>query len=222
MVEFEVVVRAGAALLFGALIGLERSYHGRAAGVRTYALVSLGSALVVAAVDLLAAQPVQTADVSRVIQGIVTGIGFLGAGVIVKEGFTVRGLTTAASIWVTAGVGVLAGMGNYLPAGAASLLTLVTLSVLRNVEERLPSQSYVHCHISFPRDSTLDEGGLRELIGKHGFNVTEMSYKLDARAGIFQYRMVLWSADPLAAAQLCTTLEALPSVAEFRLSPSRD
>ena len=222
MVELEVIARAGAALLFGALIGLERSYHGRAAGVRTYALVSLGAALVVAAVDLLAAQPVQTADVSRVIQGIVTGIGFLGAGVIVKEGFTVRGLTTAASIWVTAGVGVLVGMGNYLPAAAAALLTLVTLSVLRNVELRLPSQSYVHCHISFPRDGTIDEGRLRELIGKHGFNVTEMSYKLNAEAGIFQYRMVLWSADPLAAARLSTSFKALPSVAEFRLSPSRD
>ena len=222
MVEFEVVVRAGAALLFGALIGLERSYHGRAAGIRTYALVSLGSALVVAAVDLLAAQLVQTADVSRVIQGIVTGIGFLGAGVIVKEGFTVRGLTTAASIWVTAGVGVLAGMGNYLPAGAAALLTLITLSVLRNVEERLPSQSYVHCHISFPRDRTMDEADLRKMIEKLGFHVTEMSYKLNAEAAIFQYRMVLWSADLLAPARLCTSLQALPSVAEFRISPSRD
>lgn len=222
MVELEVIARAGAALLFGALIGLERSYHGRAAGVRTYALVSLGAALVVAAVDLLAAQPVQTADVSRVIQGIVTGIGFLGAGVIVKEGFSVRGLTTAASIWVTAGVGVLVGMGDYLPAGAAALLTLITLSVLRKVEDRLPSQSYVQCHLSFPHDRKMDEERLRELIGTHGFNVTEMSYRLDAGAGIFQYRMVLWSADSLAPARLCACFEALPSVAEFRLSPSRD
>ncbi len=222
MVDMEVIARAGVALVLGALIGLERTYHGRAAGVRTYALVSMGSALMVAAADLLSAHPVQTADVSRVIQGIVTGIGFLGAGVIVKQGFTVRGLTTAASVWVTAGVGALVGLGSYLPAGAASLLALITLSILRNIEERLPSQSYVHCRVSFPRDRAMDEAALRELVGQQGFNVTEMSYKLDAEADRFQYRMVLWSADPSAPAKLARSLEALPAIAEFRLSPSRD
>jgi putative Mg2+ transporter-C (MgtC) family protein len=223
MIELEILVRAGAALLAGGVIGLERSYHGRAAGVRTYALVCFGAALIVAA---LAVPPGgaagQSADVSRVVQGIVTGIGFLGAGVIVREGFTVRGLTTAASVWVTAAVGVLLGMGTYLPAGAAVGLMLAILSVLRNVEARMPQHFFVHCQVSFPRDHTMDESRFRELVGEHGFQLTEMSYKLSAEAGVFQYRVVLWSTDPLAPARFSATLSRLPDVVEYRLSPSRD
>jgi putative Mg2+ transporter-C (MgtC) family protein len=224
MIEYDVLSRAVGALLAGGCIGLERSYHGRAAGVRTYALVCFASALLVAAVGhpQSGTQSAQSADVSRVIQGIMTGIGFLGAGVIVKEGFTVRGLTTAASIWVTAAVGVLMGLGHYLPVAVATVLTLGMLSVFRSVEERMPSQSYLHCHVCFRRDSAMVEQGIRQLTERHGFHITELSYKLDASSGMFEYRMVLWSADPLAAGRFAQALKALPSIEAFKLSPSRD
>src|SRR5262245_27729973 len=105
MDERDILLRVGAALLAGGLLGFERTFHARVAGVRTYALVSLGSALLVA-VAHIGNISVTTGfgDPTRVIQGIVTGIGFLGAGVIVKEGFTIHGLTTAASIWVVAAI----------------------------------------------------------------------------------------------------------------------
>jgi len=114
MIEYGVILPAAGALLAGGSIGPERSYHGRAAGVRTYALVCLASALLVAAVDHAqsATPSTQSADVGHVIQGIMTGIGFLGAGVIV---FAVRGLTKAASIWVTAALGVLMGLAIISP-----------------------------------------------------------------------------------------------------------
>jgi len=221
MVEYDIVVRAVAALLAGGCVGLERSYHGRAAGVRTYALVCFASGLLVAAVGH-EESATRSADVSRIIQGLMTGIGFLGAGVIVKEGFTVRGLTTAASIWVTAAVGILVGLGQYVSAAVATVLTLAMLSVFRSVEDRMPSQAYVHCQVSFPRGSAMEEQSLRQLIERQGFHITELSYKLDASSGMFEYRMVLWSAEPLASQRLAQDLRALPSIAAFKLSPSRD
>ena len=139
MTEHDLLLRPLLALVAGGLVGLERSFHGRAAGLRTYALVSFASALLVAiAQSLSSALGDATTNVARVIQGIVTGIGFLGAGVILKEGFSVRGLTTAASVWVVSAIGVALGAGFLLEGAVAVVLTLVALSLLRIVEDRLP------------------------------------------------------------------------------------
>lgn len=104
------------ALLAGGIIGIERALHGREAGFRTHALVCVSSSLLMILMvyqwDLVPAQFLDTvrADPSRMAQGIMTGIGFLGAGMIIKEGLTVRGLTTAASIWMTASIGIVIGL----------------------------------------------------------------------------------------------------------------
>ena len=221
MVEHEWWLRPVAALLAGALVGLERSYRGRAAGLRTYALVCLGSALLVAAAEKLGPVGDPTSS-TRVIQGIVTGIGFLGAGVIVKEGFSVRGLTPAASIWVISAVGVVIGAGYYLLGALATALTLALLSVLRSIEDRLPSQSFLHCHLSFRCDQISDEDWLRKLVAEHGFSITDLSYRLDRRTDSFEYKFVMWSVHRNASHNLARALLALPNVAAFRMSPSRD
>jgi putative Mg2+ transporter-C (MgtC) family protein len=222
MLEYETLIRPLAALLAGALVGLERSYRGRAAGLRTYALVSLGSAVLIVLAEQVTRGPAGVGDSTRVIQGIVTGIGFLGAGVIVKEGFSVRGLTTAASIWVISAVGVVIGAGFYVLGAIATLLTLALLSVLRAVEDRMPAQSFVHCHLSFNRDQISDEDWLRKLVAEHGYTITDLSYRLDCKAGRFEYKFVMWSVDPDAGRNLVRTLLALPKVVDFRISPSRD
>src|SRR5690242_18530742 len=109
-------------LAAGGVIGLERSYHGRAAGFRTHALVALASSLLMSLTlyqdHWLPADALEAfrGDPSRMAQGIMTGIGFLGAGVIYKEGLNVRGLTTAASIWITSAIGIMMGIGFYFPA----------------------------------------------------------------------------------------------------------
>jgi len=221
MLEHELWLRPVVALLAGALVGLERSYRGRAAGLRTYALVCLGSALLVALAEQLGPAGDPTGS-TRVIQGIVTGIGFLGAGVIVKEGSSVRGLTTAASIWVISAVGVVIGAGYYLMDALATALTLALLSILRTVEDRLHSQSFYHCHLSFRRDQIGNEDWLRKLVSEHGFSITDLSYRLDSKAGCFEYKFVIWSVDRHASGNLARTLVALPNVADFRISPSRD
>ncbi len=122
-----ILVRVLTAALLGGLIGLERERKGRAAGLKTHILVSMGSALFVLA-PLLAG--IDGAEVTRVMQGIVSGIGFLGAGAILKldKGERVEGLTTAAGVWMTAAIGMAAGMGQEMVALATTLVALAVVS----------------------------------------------------------------------------------------------
>src|SRR5688572_23897627 len=158
----QMLLRLLAAVGAGACIGYERSFHGRPAGLRTHVLVCLASAVLML-VTVYEDHWVRTAametrlDPTRMAQGIMTGIGFLGAGVIVKEGINVRGLTTAASIWITAGIGVLAGVGLYVPMVASVLLTLLVLSVFRWVETRVPTQAYYFFDVKYAREGNLSE-----------------------------------------------------------------
>jgi len=223
MNDYDLYLRPLLAMVAGGLIGLERSYHGRAAGLRTYALVALGSALLVVASEHILPSPAgEPGDPTRVIQGIVTGIGFLGAGVILKQGFVVRGLTTSASVWVASAIGVVMGAGFLLPALLATASTLIALSVLRQIEDRMRVQHFVHCHLAFPRATAYDEAKVTTLVERFGFEITEMSYRLDAGTGIFDYKFVMWSGDALAAGRLQRALLAEPEIVQFRMSPSRD
>jgi putative Mg2+ transporter-C (MgtC) family protein len=223
--EFEIALRAVAGLLAGGVVGLERNYHGRAAGVRTYALVCFGAALLVAAVTRSSSLELSdiatiSSDVSRVVQGIMTGVGFLGAGVIVKEGFTVRGLTTAAAIWVISAIGVLIGLGYFGAASIATVMTFLTLSLVRAIETRMPSRSYVHCHIGFARERVMDEAAVRQLVQDINFTIAEISYRFDADTGRFEYHLILWTKHKTALSELASQLAALPAVVHFSLSPS--
>src|SRR5690554_4672538 len=103
------------------------------------------------------------ADPTRMAQGIMTGIGFLGAGVIFKEGVSVRGLTTAASIWVTAALGIIYGVGFYYPAVLGTIITIGTLSIFRWIEARMPGEYYANYLIRFPRDQAWPESHVREI-----------------------------------------------------------
>src|ERR1041384_4381114 len=156
--QLAVISRIAVALLIGGIIGLERTFHGRPAGFRTHSLVSVASALLMLVTvyqsDWMTATPLEAirTDPTRMAQGIMTGIGFLGAGVIFKEGLTVRGLTTAASIWITAAIGILVGIGFYLPALVGTVATLLILSGFRLIEMRLPSEFYAHHSLKFTRE----------------------------------------------------------------------
>jgi len=124
-----IVLRLSLAALLGGLLGFEREHRGKAAGVRTHMLVSMGSALFVL-LSLQVGMP--TSDISRVLQGIIAGVGFLGAGAILKNDSheKVQGLTTAAGIWLTAAIGVAAGMGREATAVLSTLLALAIFSLM--------------------------------------------------------------------------------------------
>jgi putative Mg2+ transporter-C (MgtC) family protein len=129
----QVLVRLLAAVLFGAMVGLERERAGKAAGLRTHMLVSLGTCLfVIAGIGY----GMSSEGLSRVIQGIVTGIGFIGAGTILKlrDKKDVQGLTTSSGIWMTAAIGVTIGLGEIGLALIATVLAVIVLAVLRRFE----------------------------------------------------------------------------------------
>ena len=224
----EIIWRLLAALAAGAIIGLERTYRGRAAGFRTHALVCVASTLLMLVTVYeshwfsAAAAARVVIDPTRMAQGIMTGIGFLGAGVIVKEGLTVRGLTTAASIWITASIGILTGIGFYFAAGLGTVATLGTLSVFRWIEGRMPAEFYANFLIRFPRAEVMPEEDLRRLIAEHGFSVANMSYRIAGQGREFEYQMVLRTLRAANAQNLSARLAAEPSVTEFRIAPAGD
>jgi putative Mg2+ transporter-C (MgtC) family protein len=133
--DLEIALRLTAATFLGGIIGLNRDLHGKPTGVRTMGLVGLGSALLVIAAGLVGGN----GDATRAVQGIVTGIGFLGAGVIVKDSSSerVHGLTTAATIWLTAALGVTCGLGHWLLALVAGGLSIAVLMVGGPVEKAI-------------------------------------------------------------------------------------
>ena len=159
-------------------------------------------------------------DPTRMAQGIMTGIGFLGAGVIYRENFSVRGLTTAASIWITAAIGILIGIGFYFPAIFATVLALGILSAFRRIETMMPTQSYAHYAICFDRNDTMPEDRLRALLAQHGFTVANMGYRVVNDGQLFEYRTVIQTTDPNNAALLADTLRRHEQVREFHISPS--
>ena len=216
------------ALAAGGIIGLERSYHGRPAGFRTHALVCIASTvlmiLTVYHVKWFEASFLEcvTIDPTRMAQGIMTGIGFLGAGVIMKEGLTVRGLTTAASIWITAAIGILIGVGFYFPAGIATAMTLIVLSVFRWIERRMPIEFYANLTVAFLRNAAMPESELRPMVERQGFAVANMNYSVTGDGKTFEYHMVIHSPDRSNTRPLSEALNAVPSVTAFRISPTGD
>ena len=214
------------AMAAGGLIGLERSYSGRPAGLRTHTLVCMASSLLMIATvyqrDWLSATLIERApvDPTRMAQGIMTGIGFLGAGVIMKDKLSVRGLTTAASIWITAAIGILAGIGFYRAVALVTILTLGTLSVYRMLESRIPTLSYFHTSIRFLRDAAMAEPEVRDLVARHGFTIASMGYTLTGGGKHFEYDMILGTRSPDRMDRLSQTLAGQASVVEFRISPA--
>jgi putative Mg2+ transporter-C (MgtC) family protein len=223
----DVLVHLGAALAAGAAIGMERTFHGRPAGFRTHALVCLASSLLML-VTLTAGRWLPAAadgvrmDPTRMAQGIMTGIGFLGAGVIFKEGITVRGLTTAASIWITAAIGILMGAGLYFTGAVATVLTLGVLSVFRSIEARFPVHLYASHRIRFDRGNAMPVDRLRSLLSENGFGLSGLSFWLTEDGRSFEYRMTIETLHHRNFERLAAALGAIESVREFTVSPSGD
>jgi len=223
-----ILMHLGLSVLAGGLIGLERTYHGRPAGFRTHTLVCTASTLLMLLTvyqwQLLKGAPLETVrvDPTRMAQGIMTGIGFLGAGVIMKEGLTVRGLTTAASIWITAAIGVLIGIGFYFPAVVATLVTLGTLSLFRWIEAIMPTLYYARLNVRFKRQETPAESALRVLISQQDFSVANLSYRLREEGKFFEYQMTVRTQRKDNYRKLAETLTATEKELEYEITPTGD
>ncbi|MDH5391957.1 MAG: MgtC/SapB family protein [Gammaproteobacteria bacterium] len=225
--ELLILSRLLLALLAGGIIGIERAYHGREAGFRTHTLVCVSSSLLMLLMafqwQLMPIEFIETirTDPTRMAQGIMTGIGFLGAGVIIKEGLSVRGLTTAASIWMTASIGIVIGLGFYFPAAMATIITVSILSFFRMFEKWLPSQKYAKFSINFYRkEGSMDQESLLHLLGQFNLKAFDLSYTLRDKGSYIRYEMFIMSKDKNNFNELAQRLLQIETVHGFKIIPS--
>lgn len=221
--------RAFLSLLVGAMIGIERGASGRAAGFRTYILVCLSSTLLMFVpafphkleMVMGASTPI-IMDPTRVIQGIITGIGFLGAAVIFRDGFTLRGITSAAAIWLTSTLGILIGVGFEFEAMVGTLFTFLTLSILSKVGRILPSKNFAQLEITVSRtENPLSQEDLVAMLAQHNFHVVDMTYSaVNKKHGVLVYTIRMWSKSRGELPVLNKTLSANEKVLGYVLAPA--
>jgi len=220
------------ALALGLMVGYERSYHGRAAGMRTYGLVCMASA----ALTVIGGYPghwfgghvsqyLINSDPTRIVQGIVTGIGFLGAGVIMREGFNISGLTTAASIWASSVIGVMVGVGFYLGAIGLAILCAGSMVFLTRVEAWLPSRHAIAITMRFKAGYMPQEPALRTMALQRGYEIAGGSLMIGSDGGQQEWRFVAIALSKRSGAPmsvLSAELAAFDGIHSFQLSHARN
>ena len=221
------------ALALGLMVGYERSYHGRAAGMRTYGLVCMASA----GLTIMSGHPdawfgghgshlMLGVDPTRVVQGIVTGIGFLGAGVIMRDGLNISGLTTAASIWTSSVIGILVGVGFYLSAMGLAFFSAMIMIYLSRLEALLPSRHAVALTIRFAAGYQPHEEVLRRVALERGYEVAGGSLTISADdKGRQEWRFVALALSKRSGVSLSDLAEELAhfeGVDGFQLSHARN
>jgi putative Mg2+ transporter-C (MgtC) family protein len=171
----EVILRLIVATAFGGLIGLERESHKRPAGFRTHILVCVGSALImiISQYAFLEFSGKLGYDPGRIAAQVISGIGFLGAGTILREGSTIKGLTTAASLWVVAGIGLAVGTGFYVSAAVTTGLVVIVLVVFDRFERRFIAsrRDTLFVHVS---DRPGQLGAIASILGRYGVSIREV------------------------------------------------
>ena len=226
-----VLLNLAGALLLGLLVGYERSYRGRAAGMRTYGLVCMASC----ALTVIGGYPefwfgghgavAASNDPTRVIQGIVTGIGFLGAGVIMREGFNISGLTTAASIWASSVIGIMVGVGFYASAMGLAFLCAMSMIFLSRLEAWLPSRHAVAITMRFSADYVPREDVIRRAALKRGYDIAGGSLMIACDRGLQEWRFVAIALNKRSGAtlaELATEMTAFAGLDSFQLSHARN
>ena len=179
----EAVLRLLLASVLGAIIGAEREHHGRSAGFRTHLLTALGAALAIT-VSLHFGRVFGTADAggsirvdpARLAYGVMVGIGFLGAGAMIRQGAGIRGLTTAASLWCTAAVGLACGFGMYIIAATAAALVLFALVVLSKLDRYIPSRRHRIVTLTLPLAGDDVVARVQALLNPHRIFIVNIEY----------------------------------------------
>ncbi len=219
------------ALVLGLIVGYERSYHGRAAGMRTYGLVCMAAA----ALTVVAGYPTYwfggqvntdlAGDPTRVIQGIVTGIGFLGAGVIMRDGLNISGLTTAASIWACAVIGIMVGVGFFASAILLTFLSALCMMWVSKLESWLPSRPAISVTLEFQKNFVPQENTLRDVVYNNGYEIATGSFAIRSSDEKLEWHFVaiaLSKNSGVAMNELASGLSTLQGVEDFSLAHARN
>jgi putative Mg2+ transporter-C (MgtC) family protein len=219
---------AGAAVA-GGLIGLEREFRGHPAGLRTHTLVCLAPALLmVAAVHQLdwlspsMPHEVIRIDPVRMAHGILTGIGFLCGGVIFRQGLSVHGLTTAASLWTASALGTLYGVGAFPLAIIGTVATLVVLVGFRWIDEKLPQSNIIDVAVRYRREGDFPEEDFRRLMGELQLKPRGLRHKLISSGEAIELGATLRGPSGLQTNALAQRLCDDPRVTRFEIEPRND
>jgi putative Mg2+ transporter-C (MgtC) family protein len=189
---WDACLRLAVAALLGGLVGAEREQDAQIAGLRTHAVLAIGAALtMLVSLTVAATAPAPPADPGRIAAQVVSGIGFLGAGAIIRLGTTVRGLTTAGSLWTVAAIGLAVGAGYFIPAAFATLLLILVLHVVDRVEARLGfGRRYVTLHCEAPGHPRL-QAPVTEALRNRGVDVRVLSVREDREPERVRYEFRL-------------------------------
>ncbi len=218
-----------AAMTAGGLIGIERTYHGHPAGFRTHILVCMTSCLL-----MLAAMHQSTwdftplpgqnvvIDPTRMSHGLLTGIGFLCAGVIFREGFSVHGLTTAASLWVTSAIGVLFGVGMLDLALVGSGATITVLAILRLADAKLPHVGVIDIILRWNRGSAPSEAAIRELLRERGVKAVRIGHVVCDGGATHEHHMKVKGHMPIDVDALVRALSGDVELSGFSVLPREE
>lgn len=175
----ECVIKLLAATLCGALLGLERMHHNQVIGMRTLILITVSSALLSILSSYMATASIFTTpergDPTRIAAGVISGIGFLGGGAIMKQGLNIKGLTSAAIIWTAASFGLAIGAGLYVQVGVALIISLSILIGLEKINTKFfPATRSKSLHLCFENE-TLDMNKISQTIKKHGMKIADVN-----------------------------------------------
>lgn len=214
------------ALAAGSAIGIEREFRARSAGFRTHALLALASALLMLASQhqtewsgsIMPSELIRI-DPARMAHGILTGIGFLCGGVIFKEGASVHGLTTAASLWISAALGVLFGVGFYGLAIGGTVATLVVLTLFRAVNHWIPDRADADLRVAYPRDVAPEETELRQTLKGLDLSVQKLGQRLSGAGSIVEFAAVVRGRAPMNTEAITRALRDDSRVLEYALEP---
>ncbi len=228
-INWDLVWPVLAAMTAGGLIGVERTYHGHPAGFRTHILVCLTSCLLMLAAMhqstwAFTALPGQTVviDPTRMSHGLLTGIGFLCAGVIFREGFSVHGLTTAASLWITSAIGMLFGVGMLELALLGSGVTLAVLAVLRLIDARLPHVGVMDVTLRWKRGEAPSGQAVRDLLRGRGVRVVRLGHVMSQDGAIHEHHLKVKGPVPIDVDGLVAHLGEHAGLAGFSILPREE
>ena len=209
----EIVFRIAAAFGAGVLLGLERQFHRQPAGLKTVILVCVGSALLMLLSLMMAGDftdgplPFTPGDPGRIAAQVVSGIGFLGAGAILRQGLNVKGLTTAATMWFAAAVGLACGAGKFFPAAVSLLVALCTLILMEKIEEKV-----------FPTRQGFSLSDIQDILQAKKIIVNNVDMSVSKSSGRVKVFFQIHVPDSLDIAALCGSLEKTAFVRGVKLS----
>ena len=219
LTQYDIILRLCLGFLAGAIIGFERSSQRQVAGLRTHILIATGSTLLMLLSIYLPQHynPMKTSDPGRIAAQVVSGIGFLGAGAIIRLGNNIRGLTTAASLWFVAAVGLAIGSGLFMAAAIAETIGLVTLLILNKIEKRIfPSSRFKILEVSF-KDNAANTREALNIIKESGIKIQTIDVNQGAKTKGIKLRLLVRIPDSADIASIARNIKAQENVGKVEI-----